>query len=122
MIDNGTSADNLISLELNLKSLGFNEAKIVLTLRGDSASSLAKIEIKNLVLQTLTLNVVLETPEFQEPLISEDMLSWGELTHLPTVVDQIKPMIEDKKLGIELQGNINYLGTQDVYKDANKTQ
>ena len=31
-------------------------------------------------------------------------------------------MIEDKKLGIELQGNINYLGTQDVYKDANKTQ
>lgn len=122
MIDNVAIADNLISLELNLKPLGFNEAKIVLTLRGDSASSLAKIEIKNLVLQTLTLNVVLETPEFQEPLISEDMLSWGELTHLPTVVDQIKPMIEDKKLGIELQGNINYLGTQDVYKDANKTQ
>lgn len=124
MIESVQIEDNLIAISLSLKGLGFPEARIIVSLDGNSAHSLASVEIQNLVLNTMTLNVSLATEAF-ESLPGDKLLAmngWSEMNRLPTLVDPIAKIVKDKKASIGIAGSVSKLGTMDVYGDPSKTQ
>ncbi len=128
VIESLSFADNQIRLVLNLKGLGFYEidehgeetdAKVIVTLDGTSSNGtynapLLDVEIENLQIASLGIDVSLKTADFVDPTPSEEEVAYDKMTHLPGLVEQFKGIAEDKKVALDIQGDVTKEGKESV--------
>lgn len=114
MLEGITIEDNLIKVDISLDNLGFKDADISLELNGDHAESLLSLRISNLVLSTLTLNITLELDEYQTITLTDEERAYGEMKHLPSLVDDIKKIADDKKIALSIEGSLDNVATNEI--------
>lgn len=114
--------DNRISIILSLDNVGFDGAKVILELNGEEANSLLNLRVENLELNTLTVDLSLKTKDFAALTEEErlDLASYAPMNRLPSLVDPIANIVDNKKASIALSGTLRNEGTMDVYGDPLK--
>jgi hypothetical protein len=108
MITDITGVDNNLSVTIDLSPIGLS-GQVILALDGtgtnDNPSPLASISFKKVVLKSFTINGKINITDYSSP-VAVTASDYAELSHLPTIYDQVYALAQDKKASVSLSGSV----------------
>lgn len=108
MITDITGTDNNLSVTIDLSPIGIS-GQVILAIDGtgtnDNPSPLASISFKKVVLKSFTINGKINLADYSSPAVVTSS-DYAELSHLPTIYDQVYALAQDKRASVSLSGSV----------------